>query len=146
MKFHTDISSLSFRLKLFLFSVSIKSKSKQNPKTIFLSGSVNDILDELNGEEEMRDSRSFQDQDDNDWCSQAMIFNGTVMMISLTSAMRASPMNIPANQSIGQPKPRYRRPTLPLFGRLLIICFSLVVWLVETSYGHYTWILTANIL
>ena len=129
-----------------------QSNQNQNkiPK-LFLSGSVNDILDELNGEEEMRDSRSFQDQDDNDWCSQAMIFKGTVMMISLTSAMRASPMNIPANQIIGQPKPRYRRPTrsktLSLFGRLLIICFSLVVWLVETSYGHNKWILmTANIL
>ena len=34
-------------------------------KTIFiLSGSVNDILDELNGEDEMRDSRSFQHQED----------------------------------------------------------------------------------
>ena len=78
MKFHTDISSLSFRLKLFLSSVSIKSKSKLNPKTIFLSGSVNDILDELNGEEEMRDSRSFQDQADNDWSQTKMTMIGVL--------------------------------------------------------------------
>ena len=37
-----------------------------NGKSIFLSGSVNDILDELNGEDEMRDSRSFHDLKDAD--------------------------------------------------------------------------------
>ena len=43
----------------------MKYFSKKNDKTIFiLSGSVNDILDELNGEDEMRDSRSFQHHED----------------------------------------------------------------------------------
>ena len=43
----------------------MKYFSKKNDKTIFiLSGSVNDILDELNGEDEMRDSRSFLHQED----------------------------------------------------------------------------------
>ena len=109
----------------FLYSVSVIFSCSVNnfpgkSQNYFLSGSVNDILDELNGEDEMRDSRFFRDDDD----------RGTLMIISLTSVIRASVMNIPASRarSIGKLEAKQNS--------LKGIPFSLVVWFLQMKYGH----------